>query len=352
MARTSRITMRWLGAVVIAGVAALTGCGDDGEQAATEPPTDAPATGDWEQVLAAAEEEGEVTIYSSQVSDQLDALKTAFEEAHPDITLTVVRQDDGALLPRIEAEARTGRGTADIYVSASLPWISENTDLFVEPRSPAFDEPEYDRDANVPEGSYFVVSAFVGAYGWNTELYDGTIEDWPDLLDEELADGRIGIVNPDTPTKVSFYLNLEDNYGDDFLQQLAEQEPRVYPSLQPMVGALTSGEIAAGTFVDPLVDEQEAGAPVEWRLGEHPWGTRFYGMILDSGPHPNAAQVLAEFLISREGQEAIAGGGAAVLPDVPGAVTTMDQIAQQDVERVGPEQVQEFQARWDDLFAG
>ena len=62
------------------------------------------------------------------------------------------------------------------------------------------------------------------------------------------------------------------------------------------------------------------------------WGARFNTSILDIAPHPNAAQVLANFIITEPGQEAIARKAASVLPDVPGAVTTVDKVRVQDLE--------------------
>jgi iron(III) transport system substrate-binding protein len=308
-----------------------------------------PESKSWKSIVAAAEREGTVTIYSSQVTAQLERLQASFERKYPKIKLEVVRSDDPSLTPRVEAEQRTGEGIADLFVSASVPWIKQNVSAFVSPRGPDLDSDIYDRSANVHKNKYFEISAFVGAFAWNTQLFSGKINDWPDFLDRKL-DGKIGIVNPDTPTKVAFYEFLQRNYGKDYLKKLARQNPRVYPSLQPMVGALTSGEIAAATFVQPLTDEQAAGAPVEWGLGKQPWGTPFYGMVLESAPHKNAAQVLANFLVTREGQEAIAVNGGSVIPDVPGAVTTTNDMFAIRVAKVTPDKLREFQTSWQSLF--
>ena len=111
---------------------------------------------------------------------------------------------------------------------------------------------------------------------------------------------------------------LEENYGEDFVTQLAAQEPKIYPSSLPMAQALTSGEISAASFVQVQVDEKEAGAPVDSGLADEVWGARFNTSILNIAPHPNAAQVLSNFLVTQPGQEAIARKSASVLPDIPG----------------------------------
>jgi iron(III) transport system substrate-binding protein len=79
-------------------------------------------------------------------------------------------------------------------------------------------------------------------------------------------------------------------------------------------------------------------------------GARFNTGILNIAPHPNAAQVLANFMITEAGQEAIARKAASVLPDVPGAVTTVDKVRVQDLSILTEDFVAEYQAKWNDLF--
>jgi iron(III) transport system substrate-binding protein len=342
ISKSRRVTWR-LALALIAGLT-FGACGSSGGQ------TNEPVEGSWEDIVAAANDEGSVTLYTTQVPDRAEDLVAEFEAKYPEINVELVAAEDTELIPRVEAEDRTGNGVGDVYVTASEPWIVEHTDFVVEPLGPSFDAPDYDRAANVTEDGYFAVAAFVGAFGWNTDLYSGDIRDWPDFLDPSLSGGKIGVVTPDTATKVGFYRYLNENYGDDFVEKLAAQEPQVYARAPSMSAALTSGEIAAATFVEPLITQEADGAPVDWGLGESPWGVPFYGLILRSSPHPNAAQLLADFIITRSGQEAFARGSAAVLPDVPGTVTTMAKVTKLPLEELTTEVQQEFTADWDELF--
>jgi iron(III) transport system substrate-binding protein len=334
----------WRVTLALAVGFAFGACGSSGGE------TNEPVEGTWDDIVAAAEDEGAVTLYTTQVPDRAEDLVAAFEEAYPEISVELVAAEDTELIPRVEAEDRTGNGVGDVYVTASEPWIAEHTDFIVEARGPSFDAPEYDRASNVTDDGYFAVAAFVGAFGWNTDLYSGEISDWPDFLDPSLSGGKIGVVAPDTASKVGFYQYLDENYGGDFVEQLAAQEPQVYSRAPSMSAALTSGEIAAATFVEPLVQQEADGAPVGWGLGENPWGVPFYGMILRSSPHPNAAQVLADFIITETGQETFARGGASVLPDVPGTVTTMGQVYKLPLADLTTEVQQDYAAEWDELF--
>jgi iron(III) transport system substrate-binding protein len=322
------------------------------ETAGTE--TSAPAgisEADWDAIVTAAQEEGKVTFYSSQGLDQLNDLAQRFSDEYG-IELEVVRDIDSALIPKVEAEQQTGSGIADVIAQASASWSEQRgaEGWFVAPVGPAFDDPAYDRAANVSDNGYFTSSAAVLTFGWNTDQYPTGLTDYSDLLDPELAGGRIGVIEPAAPSIVDFWLYLEENYGEDFVTQLAAQEPKIYPSSLPMAQALTSGEISAGSFVQVLVDEKEQGAPVDSGLADQVWGARFNTSILQVAPHPNAAQVLANFIITEPGQEAIARKAASVLPDVPGTVTTVDKVRVQDLTVLTPEFVADYQAKWNDLF--
>ena len=306
------------------------------------------ASGSWEDVVAAAEKEGNVTIYSGQGTDQLDELAAKFQEKYPKIKVEVVRGVETALAPKVEAEARTGKGVADIFVTTDRNWLDANKANFVAPRGPAFDDPAYNKAENVLANSAFVTNAAVLTFASNTERFNGKLTDYAGLIDPALADGKIGIPPTKGATFVDFYKYLEENYGADYLQKLAAQKPRLYPSALPMAEALSSGEISAATFVQPQVDEKEAGAPVEWGLADPAWGARFQGALLKSGPHPNAAQLLADFMITKDGQAAIARKNAAVLPDVPGAVAEVANVRKPST--MTPEQVKEYEQKLSGLF--
>jgi iron(III) transport system substrate-binding protein len=322
---------------------------------ASDGTTPAPAgvsESEWEAIVAAAQEEGKVTFYSAQGLDQLNDLAQRFSDEYG-IELEVVRDIDSALIPKVEAEQQTGSGIADVIAQAGAAWSEQRgaEGWFVAPVGPAFDDPAYDRATNVSaDGTYFTSSAAVLTFGWNTSEYETGLTDYTSLLDPELAGGRIGVIEPAAASIVDFWLYLEEQYGEEFVAELAGQEPKIYPSSLPMAQALTSGEISAASFVQVLSDEKEQGAPVDSGLAGEVWGARFNTSILETAPHPNAAQVLANFIVTQPGQEAIARKAASVLPDIEGAVTTVDKVRVQDLAVLTPEFVADYQAEWNSLF--
>jgi iron(III) transport system substrate-binding protein len=311
------------------------------------------SSAEWDAIVAKAKDEGKVTIYSSQGLDVLNDLAAKFKDKYG-ITLEVVRGIDSALIPKVEAEASSGNRTADVFAFANTQWGVDNAakDMFVAPTGPSFDSPDYEKASLVTgDGTIFVSTAAVFGYAWNTDRWSQGLKGYEGLLDPGLADGKIAVIDIHTsPVLVDFYQYLETQLGPDFLTKLAAQKPKIYPSGLPIAQALTSGEVAASVYAGPLVDEKGQGAPVDFGIPAKAWGARFSTVVLKDSPHPNAAQVLADFMISPEGQAALARKSASVLPNTPGAVTTVDKVAPQDLSKLTPDVVSAYTAKWDGLF--
>jgi iron(III) transport system substrate-binding protein len=312
----------------------------------------AASNADWDAIVAKAKDEGKVTIYSSQGLDQLNDMAKRFKDQYG-ITVEVVRGIDSELIPKVEAENKTGKGIADVFAQAGAAWSKDKgaQGWFIPATGPAFDDPAFNKAENMSaDGSYFTSSAAILTFGWNTQLFKKGLKDYPDLLDPSLSGGKVGVIEPSAPSIVDFWLYLEDKYGADFTQKLAAQKPKIYPSSLPMAQALTSGEIAAGSFVQVLTDEKAKGAPVDSGLSDTVWGARFNTQILKTAPHPNAAQVLANFMVTQPGQEAIARKAASVLPGIDGAVTDVSKVRKQDLSKLTPDFVTQYKAKWDAMF--
>ncbi|MEG9224677.1 extracellular solute-binding protein [Aeromicrobium sp. Sec7.5] len=331
----TRIALATTTAVAMVGLAA---CGSD-------EPSSTLSEGDWDSVVAAAEDEGTVTIYSSQGVAQLEDFAAGFKEKYG-ITVEIVRDLDSNLLPKLDAEVRTGQPSVDVVVTSTESVMQQYSEdgTFAEPVAPVFDEVDVMRGEN-----YFDVDATVITFAWNTDQYGSTVENYEDLLDPELK-GKIGVPEPTVPAFVDFYLYLEDLYGEDFSEKLAAQEPKIYPGALPAAQALSSGEIAAAVYVEPQVDAKEAGAPVDWGFEDKQWSAVFYGGVVAEAPHPNAGQLLVDYMLSVEGQSKIARNAAAIRPDVPGTVATTDTVHRLDLTEITPEVIAEYQAKWNDLF--
>lgn len=304
----------------------------------------------WADIVEAAKKEGEVTLYSAHSLVQLNDL-TARAKAELGLTVNVVRTNDAELTARVNAERDSGKPVCDVFVDTNFVGVKQRSAQghVANPVGPAFDNPDYDRKSRVPENSYFEINATVLTFSWNKELFPKGIKDYPDMLDPSLS-GKIGIPGLVAPAYFDFYQFLEEQYGAEFITKLAALKPRVYPSALPMAQAVVSGEIAVGTSTVPLIDEAQKGAPVGWGLPPKVWGARFYGQVLKNAPKPNAAQVLANFMVSKSGQEALARVTTSALPNISTAIGETKNVRHLNVEKLTQDFMNDYRARWTKLF--
>ncbi|MGW4481682.1 ABC transporter substrate-binding protein [Rhodococcus triatomae] len=357
-ARPTRSHRRIIGAAALFTVVAatLTACGGAGADGriATDSIGSTGPTGDaeWQQVIEDAKAEGTVTIYSSNTTEQLTELASRFQNEYG-IRVDVVRDVDANLHQKIGAELTTGNMVADVVLQATPAWSEQlgSAGNLTAPVGPAVTESEYDAAALLRPGHDFVTNASVGTFAWNTDRLPEGLTGYEDLLDPALAGGKIGTVLPTSAAHIDLYENYLDEVGGaDYMERLAAQKPRIYPGAQPLAQALASGEIAAATFVQDQTKEAEAGAPVASGFDDTVWGGPMYAGILTDAPHPAAAQLLANYLVTPAGQEAISFRAASVLPGIASAVITIDKVAPQDTAAMTPEALEALKTRFNQLF--
>jgi iron(III) transport system substrate-binding protein len=310
-----------------------------------------PATkAQWAKLVAQAKKEGSVTIYSSQNPITLAVLADNFKKLYG-VSVTINRNIDGTLATQVGAEESSHHAIADMWVSASKPLVlgSLKNGWVTDAVGPNLFAQTYDRSVFGKPGKAFVVGEAILGVAWNTQEFSGTVRDLTDVL--RAPSGRIGVIIPSAPAIVDWYLWVQQTYGKSFLTKLAALHPKKYPSALPMGAAVESGEIAVGTFVAPTVlDDKAKGAPINWMLpkGKNAWNAPYYGMILKQAPHPAAAQLLADYMVTSAGQAAVMKYTGSVYKGAP--TTYYVTPRQQNLKDLTPAKVAEFQAYWNNLF--
>jgi iron(III) transport system substrate-binding protein len=207
----------------------------------------------------------------------------------------------------------------------------------------------YVRKVFAKPGKAFIVGAALLGLGWNTNQYSAGLKDYPDLLDTKL-DGRVGVINPSrVPAIVDWYHWVEERYGANYLPRLAKQKPKIYTSSLPMTQAVAAGEIAAGAFVAAnAIDLKAQGAPIGFKIVKNPWNAPWYAMILKKAPHPNAVQVVMNFMVTKEGQSLVSKNTVGVVPGATNTTYAPPRI--QKLSTLTPKKIDEFQKYWEGLF--
>jgi iron(III) transport system substrate-binding protein len=340
---------------LVAGVFALSASsGTAGSAAAPAATPVKPATkAQWARIVAAAKREGSVTLYTTQnpalIADMAEKFKAKYG-----ITVTVNRNIDAVLVQQVTAEHGSNNVKVDIWASASVPQVlgahQPQNRWVVDAVGPDLFANVFNRKLFIGPGKAVIVGEAILGMGWNTSQFPTGLTDMPDLLNSRLK-GRIGVPIPSSPSFVDYYHWVEATYGANFLTRLAAQEPKLYASSLPMTQSVASGEIAASPFVVPtILDLKAQGAPVGFKLakGFNTWNAPYYGMIMRKAPHPNAAQLLLDYMVTKEGQAASQRLAGVVLKGVPNAFYVVPR--RQKLKELTPQKVAEFQQRWDSMF--
>jgi iron(III) transport system substrate-binding protein len=302
----------------------------------------------WKALIAKAKQEGSVTIYSSGNPTSLQAMATAFKAKYG-ITVTINRQIDGVLTTQIGAEESSNHLNDDVFMVASKPVVLGmlKHGWVVDARGPDLYAKDFDRAKFAKPGKAVVVGAAVLGLAWNTSQYPKGVKTFKDLLDPALK-GRIGVVAPGTsPALVDWWHWVQQNVGTSYVTQLAAQSPKVYPSSLPMTQAVASGEIAVASFAaTTAVDLKAQGAPIDFKA--MPWNAPWWGMVLKNAPHPNAAQLLLDYMVTKDGQATSERLEGAVLKGVPN--TFYVDPRSQKLADLTPQKIAQFDTYWNGLF--
>jgi len=338
----------------IAGAAAATATGAvaiSSSSATPAAPKAGPASAKrWKQIVAKAKKEGTMTIYSSQNPAYLADFAARVKEKYG-ISVTVNRQIDAVTGQQVTAEEGTGNLKADAWVSASLPHVlgAHKNGWVTDAVGPNLYKKAYVRKVFAKPGKAFIVGAALLGLGWNTNQYSAGLKDYPGLLDPKLQ-GRVGIINPSrVPAIVDWYHWVQERYGANYLPRLAKQKAKIYTSSLPMTQAVVAGEIAAGAFVAAnAVDLKAQGAPIGFKIVKNPWNAPWYAMILKKAPHPNAVQVVMDFMVTKEGQSLVSKNTVGVVKGAEGTTYAVPRI--QKLSTLTPKKIDEFQKYWEGLF--
>lgn len=254
-------------------------------------------------LLPAARAEGGLTIYSSINEEEGLPLWKLFEDA-TGIKVTYVRASDSALLARIAIEGRAQRPSWDVFVSTA---VSKLPPAFLQPSDPpeAANIMPLGRD---PGRRWFGMSPNYNTPAYNTKFVKPA--DLPATYEGFLA-------HPEWKGKVAFegtdaqWLSaLFDYYGEDRARRLvtdivAKLDPVMIDGHLALARDVGAGEywIALNNYDSLTLNVALSGAPTDV-FALDPVALFFIQVgISVRAPHPKAALLAANFLLSREAQQ-------------------------------------------------
>lgn len=289
-------------------VAAPDTASDDNGDAAGDQDGDADAgSTELDQLISAAQDEGRLVFYSVPDESIAQGISEEFTDRY-DIEVEFVRLVTSDLAQRFSAEASSGAPAADLILVTDSPFLTEAFgEGWLTPINEAGlpDYSQFPEEFIVRDGATAIVSINPTVLGYNTDIVTEEPEDWTVLADPQWS-GQLAISDPTTSVANLFFWDLiRQSYGDDFLREIAANEPMFTAGAVPSAQSVGAGEVAFGVPAVSAIYENLAGegAPVDYASPEVTTGAEVAVGIATEAEHPNAARLFAHFLLTQEGAD-------------------------------------------------
>jgi iron(III) transport system substrate-binding protein len=278
---------------------------------------------DWDKTVRAAEEEGAVTIYMTQAFEPV--FKEAFQKKFPKIKANVVTGRGFQLGQRVMNERRGEKYIPDLCITGNItPLTVFHKAKILEPIKPLLLLPEVVNESvwyegkhhyNDPENRYIFIfegTPRSGELTFNTKLVNPVdIRSFWNLLDPKWK-GKIVTIDPLVAGPINsaqIFFYKHPDLGPEFLKRLyGESNMTIVRADEQLMDWLSLGKFALG-FGGRDVDKAMAqGLPVNQFLPNHMKEgsslATYNGTLsfFNRAPHPGAAKVAVNWLLSKEGQ--------------------------------------------------
>jgi iron(III) transport system substrate-binding protein len=256
---------------------------------------------------AKAEAEGRVVLYASFNANDAKAMTDAFRQLYPKIDATFYRATDAQLMERILTEARAGRMLWDVVCTTSYYGHTLKKRGLLAP----YDSPErrFYRDGyKDPQATWTSVYTNYAAFGFNTrQVPKGAApRSYADLLKAEWK-GHIGMDGRAYEWFGTMIKAMGDEKGLAFMRALAGQQVQLRNGRTLIAQLVAAGEFKGALTAYSTTFEQmkAAGAPADWVYLNPVFANIHPAGVSARAPHPNAARLFLDFMLSRRGQEVI-----------------------------------------------
>ncbi len=285
--------------------------------------------GKWGKYLQEGKKEGLVVVYTSQGPEMREELRKVFTEKYG-IKLEFVAGSTSEIVNKIRTERLYRLYLVDALIVGYTTLINElkpHGDI-IEPVEPLLFLPEVIntkvwRDEQMPfidrdKMAIGMAAQFVRYVTRNSDIIkEGEINSFYDFLKPQYK-GKIIMRDPTTSGTGQGWVALTVKLwglekARDYLKQFAQQEPWLTRDTRFQIEAVARGKYPLGvaTSGDITAEFIKLGAPVAVVRTEHG------GLMSPSGgslgiptkrPHPNAAVVFINWLLTKEGQTALVRG--------------------------------------------
>jgi len=261
----------------------------------------------WDDVVAAAKQEGPANLMTTETPAWQAAEQALYSKATGLKFNVTASGSNGVLETRLSAEEAAGAVQEDVYEDVGPSFFYAHPSWFVDlstiglPNLPGYPKEHVYNNLCVDD------KLDLSGVTINTNLVPKSRypKKWTDLLDPYWK-GKIVI---SSPAPGGYYLQwaliMKKAFGLKFLTGLRAQDPTFQNSSVAAAQDVASGAKALSVLsqIDSPAALIAQGAPLKWLLIRNPdVGSLACVGIVKNGPHPNAAKVLLNYLMTKESQ--------------------------------------------------
>jgi iron(III) transport system substrate-binding protein len=302
------------------------------------------------RLVEKARAEGTLTLYTSMATSESGPLALAFEKKYG-IKVQLWRALSESVLQRALTEARGGRLALDV-VETNAPEVEAlaREQVVAEFFSPHLaDLPAW---ATPPHRRWASDRANLWVVGYNTgkvkrEELPATYEGFA----EPKWKGRIAIEATDSDWMYGVVNFLGESRGLAFFRQLAALKPDLRKGHALLAQLVAAGELPIGltTYSGNAESIKSKGGPIDWIAVEPLVGRPQALAVAKNAPHPHAALLFVDFVLSPEGMKLLNDLGR-----VPASRTQRTLLDQHKHVMVDPikwiDEAPKWEKVWTELF--
>lgn len=260
-------------------------------------------------VATAARAEGSLAVYSSMNEQEGLPLWKMFEDA-TGVKVNYVRSSDSIILSRIAIENRARQRSWDVAVTTTVNRLPNDVLL-------QFDPPEARgliAQARDPNRRWYGVYANYNTPAYNTNLVRKSElpKSYEEFLDRKEWTGKVALDDTDDEWLSAMIVYYGEERGKKLLKDIAAiLKPVMVDGHLALARSVGAGEywLALNNYASLTVNVQLSGAAIDfWALDPV---ALFFGSVGVSAqaPHPKAALLGANFMLSREAEQFLAKRG-------------------------------------------
>lgn len=299
-----------------------------------------------QRLIEKAKQEGALILYTSSPTARVTPMAKVFETKYG-IKLEIWRANSDKIVQRAISEAQGKRNSVDVIETngPDMESMAREKLLSVFYSPYIADVPSF----GIPPHRQWIsdrMNVIVMAYNTNKVRKEELPKNFEGFLDPKWK-GRIGIESTDSDWMATFIKIRGQEQGMNFFKKLSEMRPDVRTGHILLAELVAAGEIPIGLTVYNTTVEtiKQKGAPIDW-VALDPVIARPQGIgVAKNAPHPHAALLYADFVLSPEGQKLLESVG-----DIPTSIKVKSKLSNFKYDMTDSAAVLDAGDKWDKIW--